>query len=617
MDFEDSRRLIGEAEALTAQPGRSRDALKRVEAALVGEFVQSRVLDDKENTAAAMYALSNCMAGEIMLYQIGRHFSKAALENFKNARDVDGSVRASAGYAAALGSSGRTEEAKELLGALEGQPGSPLPVTDLMYVGKAYMFLGDEVKGEQLLKSAWARGGDPYELAIAQVHKYVRGRTDGKAAEDVEGYKQAIDSLKNAARLNRKDVRARYRIGLMCEERFHHQLLYGGAKRSAEEGGDEEEGPKQSFMPHGATWSASAMEDEILAIGQMHGCWGNPTVEELLQGLLAEHKSCLEAGKQSDADTVMVLYQFKCRQLVSSGSGLNKAIKPDQNMAAAAKEYEEALQSNPVTEVLLHLVRAKLVMGSRDKAAELARKATAADPEHSEAKMYAAFLAQPSDPSATSTCPQPILDAATAIEECVESAVVLGPGVTSMCLGENLSHAVNPDLSSAAVLLSMGYNAASRHLDAENLCAKLLHLVPAAMKEIAWASVLQMELQQLCTFARYQLLHALVSRAADQCLGAQAQILAPARPPTPFTPLTAWPLRPCPIFCSYAPRLCVPVPPSAAMPRACAAVPIAHLSCQPRFCAAQISAHDWPLAPAGAFHLVSRIAPPASPTSPP
>eukprot|EP00854_Cymbomonas_tetramitiformis_P009506 gene9506-11263_t len=406
-----------------------------------------------------------------MLYQIGRHFSKAALENFKNARDVDGSVRASAGYAAALGSSGRTEEAKELLGALEGQPGSPLPVTDLMYVGKAYMFLGDEVKGEQLLKSAWARGGDPYELAIAQVHKYVRGRTDGKAAEDVEGYKQAIDSLKNAARLNRKDVRARYRIGLMCEERFHHQLLYGGAKRSAEEGGDEEEGPKQSFMPHGATWSASAMEDEILAIGQMHGCWGNPTVEELLQGLLAEHKSCLEAGKQSDADTVMVLYQFKCRQLVSSGSGLNKAIKPDQNMAAAAKEYEEALQSNPVTEVLLHLVRAKLVMGSRDKAAELARK-------------------------------------------CVESAVVLGPGVTSMCLGENLSHAVNPDLSSAAVLLSMGYNAASRHLDAENLCAKLLRLIPAAMKEIAWASVLQMELQQLCTFARYQLLHALVSRAA-------------------------------------------------------------------------------------------------------
>ncbi|KAK3283847.1 hypothetical protein CYMTET_8473 [Cymbomonas tetramitiformis] len=108
--------------------------------------------------------------------------------------------------------------------------------------------------------------------------------------------------------------------------------------------------------------------------------------------------------------------------------------------------------------------------------------AAAADPEHCEAKMYAAFLAQPSDPSATSTCPQAVLDAATAIEECVENAVVLGPGVTSMCLGENLSHAVNPDLSTAAVLLSMGYNAASQHLDAENLCAKLLRLIPAAMK---------------------------------------------------------------------------------------------------------------------------------------
>lgn len=42
-------------------------------------------------------------------------------------------------------------------------------VADLLPLGKAYVVLGEDVKGEQLLKSAWARGGDPYELGAAQV----------------------------------------------------------------------------------------------------------------------------------------------------------------------------------------------------------------------------------------------------------------------------------------------------------------------------------------------------------------------------------------------------------------------------------------------------------------
>ena len=44
-------------------------------------------------------------------------------------------------------------------------------VVELLALGKAYMVMGDDAKGEQLLKSAWARGGDPFELANAQVSK--------------------------------------------------------------------------------------------------------------------------------------------------------------------------------------------------------------------------------------------------------------------------------------------------------------------------------------------------------------------------------------------------------------------------------------------------------------
>ena len=60
-----------------------------------------------------------------------------------------------------------------------------------------------------------------------------------------------------------------------------------------------------------------------------------------------------------------------------------------------------------------------------------------------------------------------------------------------MCLGEELCHAVNPDLSLAAVAVARGYNAGGRYKDAEAICAKLLGLLPATMRKICWASVLQ------------------------------------------------------------------------------------------------------------------------------
>jgi hypothetical protein len=46
-----------------------------------------------------------------------------------------------------------------------------IQVVELLALGKAYMVMGNDAKGEQLLKSAWARGGDPFELANAQVSK--------------------------------------------------------------------------------------------------------------------------------------------------------------------------------------------------------------------------------------------------------------------------------------------------------------------------------------------------------------------------------------------------------------------------------------------------------------
>jgi hypothetical protein len=94
----------------------------------------------------------------------------------------------------------------------------------------------------------------------------------------------------------------RYRIGLMTEEPYHHQLLFGGKQEAAgqgDKGGIAEEVVSAAFR----TWSASAMEDEISAIANIHGCWGEPTVvthpDPSAKGVRAELGFWVESSRAS------------------------------------------------------------------------------------------------------------------------------------------------------------------------------------------------------------------------------------------------------------------------------------------------------------------------------
>ena len=85
---------------------------------------------------------------------------------------------------------------------------------------------------------------------------------------------------------------SRYRLALLLEEPYHHSLLFGGKQRAAGSGDDAPHGSVSAIPTR--TWSASSMEDEILAIGQMQGCGDNPTIPELLQALIEYHRSCID-----------------------------------------------------------------------------------------------------------------------------------------------------------------------------------------------------------------------------------------------------------------------------------------------------------------------------------
>ena len=65
--------------------------------------------------------------------------------------------------------------------------------------------------GKTLLKSAWSRGGNPYEYALAYVDHYSNRRSPYQIAEQVEGYSEAVKFLKECGRGggNAKDPRYR------------------------------------------------------------------------------------------------------------------------------------------------------------------------------------------------------------------------------------------------------------------------------------------------------------------------------------------------------------------------------------------------------------------------
>eukprot|EP00854_Cymbomonas_tetramitiformis_P014806 gene14806-17499_t len=431
--MDEAKKLLDESEELGKQPGRGVPALTKAESAietLAKLEITAPAEGETPSDEAKMMALANCCAGDCKL-TLGR--PKEAEPFYSKAKSMDpGLLRATAGFAGVRGALGGLAEAKAILDPISNPaPGAPqLAVGDSIAIGRAYVLAGDEVEGEKMLKSAWARGGDPYELAVAQVNKYIKLRTDEKVGPAVDGYNVAVDSLKNAARLNRKDCRPKYKLGLLCEEMYHHQLLYGGIKKAEDDAVSGEATDVANQMNAAfKTWSATAMEDEIAAIAQQQGCWGTPTIEEILSALLGYHRECVEKGRQEEADTIMILYQFKSRQLLSKGGKAGKDYKLDKNLQAAMKEYEETTQNVQVPEVMVHMARIKKLAGFPDKGLDIAKKALALDPEHAVTKMYVALLSEPLDLESSNPCPKSLYDAAAAVEECLDIAVAQGPAV--------------------------------------------------------------------------------------------------------------------------------------------------------------------------------------------
>eukprot|EP00240_Pyramimonas_obovata_P000275 CAMPEP_0118934274 /NCGR_PEP_ID=MMETSP1169-20130426/13730_1 /TAXON_ID=36882 /ORGANISM="Pyramimonas obovata, Strain CCMP722" /LENGTH=1023 /DNA_ID=CAMNT_0006877157 /DNA_START=393 /DNA_END=3464 /DNA_ORIENTATION=+ len=559
--------LVERAEALLHQPGGGLNALDTA-MEVVKKLSSTKKALSEEQTDAYHRALSAAGEGNL---RMGR--SKDASEQFKKLMTLapKGSPRsfeAKCGYAKACCALKRLPEAKELLLSIE-KDGQGNTVAELLLLGSAWLATDDREHAKKALKSAWSRGGTPYELALAHVDHYSNGRTPEAVGPMVAGYADALKFLKQCGHNggNKRDPRYRFQLAMMIQEEYFHNLVYGPTKpqpkapepakaavadvaavakvvaRAVRPGRGAQpakpQGPRPGdprlARPTLATDIHEEKADSFWSVQRML-----ETIEEVAEPFLAKQKGTdaekkpLEvrtmlaltaaAKEEKDADQQLVLhnlYQFYARRLIDEGTiTTGPHLLFPKALSAAIVEWEELNKEHPgVAEVLLHLAAARQQTGRLEQARAEAKQSAECD-RSSHGAVLEAYLANPTRLDASAACPPAMLYETEAMIKCAAMMTERGPFLCEWELwdlySEEICHVSNTQLVRAAVLIMRGNNAAGMADPVVQIGQHLIHLLPDVIDDLGETSIVGMELRELYAYMAEELLQALkVKHAAD------------------------------------------------------------------------------------------------------
>mmetsp|Transcript_27996 Transcript_27996/g.61272 ORF Transcript_27996/g.61272 Transcript_27996/m.61272 type:complete len:969 (-) Transcript_27996:262-3168(-) len=552
--------LVQKAEALLFQPGGQLNALQEAEAAIDtlqplltdesgGDIDVSKLPEGTEVVNLLYRALMT--AGDANL-RLGR--TKDALVQFEQCKAlVPTSVAACAGYAKSLCGEDRIEEATELLLSLE-KGAQNNTVDELTLLGSAWLYTDDRQKAKKVLRSAWSRGGNPFEYALSFVDHYSNQRTNEMVGEHVDGYVESMKFLRECGRGggNARDPRFRYQLVLMLEEDHFHQVCFQSTKmaRESDLAGNVLEGlmpqsgdpmtvlhscrKKTRGADHGKYWSHYAIHEAINRIYQKHLDEVNQTCGHMTE---AEKKfvALTHAAKEdSDPEKAQVtnrLYQYLAREAFDDGSvTTGPHLLFDKCIANALTEWLELNTQHPnIPDVLMHMARTQMQTGRLQQAREAAAAAMTQD-GGALSTIFNAALQNPVKLTNDTMCPPPMLAHTEDMIKVVELMEERGPIMCDYELwdlySEEICHVSNSLLVRVAVLVMRGNNAAKKHRPVERLGSILAHLIPECIESLGEASIVAIELRHLYQFVAYEQLVALDAINQDNIATNPANITA-------------------------------------------------------------------------------------------
>ncbi|XP_056250860.1 uncharacterized protein LOC130181106 isoform X1 [Seriola aureovittata] len=180
---------------------------------------------------------------------------------------------------------------------------------------------------------------------------------------------QAAVHYASAIRLNSRDARLHFLLGLVLEEQHFATEMYG-LQQKTDRDRDELSDAK-----------STARQDDILAVCKLHGFLGTPTVENQLQALDKEYQQLREQGQSSKADYVQTLYIWLSKK---SGKDSGSAVRDEENCVhRALMKYLDAWSLSPDSwEYNLHVGRLLLLQGRSREALQHLQSGLALRPLH-------------------------------------------------------------------------------------------------------------------------------------------------------------------------------------------------------------------------------------------
>ncbi|XP_069787865.1 uncharacterized protein [Narcine bancroftii] len=209
-----------------------------------------------------------------------------------------------------------------------------------------------------------------------------------KSVPYYEDGKSPLDSLHRAAvnyalaiKLKPKDPELHFQLGVVLEEHYYVNMIYGVVKMV--EGG----AAKLS------TAEISGRNEEILAIGKLHGMKGQTTIEQQLKALDLEYHYVKEQGQSARADYIQTLYDWKAQQ---SEKDIKKKMteSDEQNYTEwAFLKYMDALSLQPQKwQYNFHVGRLLLLQKKNDEALRFLQTALAQKPTEPSIRFYTGLV---------------------------------------------------------------------------------------------------------------------------------------------------------------------------------------------------------------------------------
>ncbi|XP_053316215.1 uncharacterized protein LOC128483919 [Spea bombifrons] len=193
---------------------------------------------------------------------------------------------------------------------------------------------------------------------------------------------QAAVAYASAIKLKPRDAKLHFQLGMVLEEHYYAEKIYGLRKKSEE------------HAPDFSNAKSTGKDEEILAICKLHGFSGKPSVEQQLKALDAEYHQLKEQGQSGKADTVQNLFAWKSKQAGKTGAF---SIDEENPLTQAFLKYEDALCLDPSNWLYnLHVGRHLLLQNNKTDALLLLQNALALNPASAIARCYVglAYLEQ-------------------------------------------------------------------------------------------------------------------------------------------------------------------------------------------------------------------------------